>query len=490
MPDAAEEPVPSLAIPKAFISYSWTTAQHQDRVRQWAERLMTDGIDVILDVFDLKEGHDKYSFMERMITDSAVTHVLIISDQKYTEKADSKAAGVGTESQIISSEVYGKVDQSKFIPIVCEFGLDRQPYLPIYMRSRIWLDFSSDESVNQNWERLVRLLHGKPAFRKPQLGKPPAYLDADTTAPISPLTSKLASVKQALVNGSKSSRPARTDFLANCIEFAEAFRLKSDPQMDNEQLAKKIVSDSNELRTLRNAIIDWVLAETTQAEEENFKDDLFEFLEQLLEVKSRPVNMNRWGTAWFDAPALFVYETFLYIVAALLKNRRFLLLHEVLSGSYIRPLSDRSSMRPFENAGAFYAHSEILQIALATGNRRFLSPAAELIKRQADRNDLAFGRIVEAELLVFLFSITTGALRWWPQTLHYASQSDFTFFVRAAQHRHFLNLATVIGIKDVEELKRKAKEGYEGSGISRSSDFFMSGSTPWAQLNVDAFDSI
>ena len=61
--------------PKAFISYSWTTQAHKEFVRYWADWLLADGIDIILDVYDLQEGHDKYAFMERMVTDDSVTHV-------------------------------------------------------------------------------------------------------------------------------------------------------------------------------------------------------------------------------------------------------------------------------------------------------------------------------------------------------------------------------------------------------------------------------
>ena len=54
--------------PKVFISYSWSSQAHQERVREWAERLVGDGVDVVLDLYDLKEGQDKYAFMERMVT--------------------------------------------------------------------------------------------------------------------------------------------------------------------------------------------------------------------------------------------------------------------------------------------------------------------------------------------------------------------------------------------------------------------------------------
>ena len=74
-----------------------------------AEQMVNDGVDVVLDVWDLKEGDDKYAFMEKMVTDESVTHVLVFSDSEYAAKADARKAGVGTESQIISREVYAKV---------------------------------------------------------------------------------------------------------------------------------------------------------------------------------------------------------------------------------------------------------------------------------------------------------------------------------------------------------------------------------------------
>ena len=99
---------------KVFVSYSWTSPAHSERIRLYAERLINDGIDVILDQWDLSEGQDKYVFMERMVTDSEVTHVLVFSDSAYVEKANGRVSGVGVESQIISREIYEKVAQGKF----------------------------------------------------------------------------------------------------------------------------------------------------------------------------------------------------------------------------------------------------------------------------------------------------------------------------------------------------------------------------------------
>lgn len=72
--------------PKVFISYSWHPEENKIRVEQLARRLMSDGIDVTLDVWSLKDGQDKYVFMEKMVTDTEINKVLIICNQDYAEK--------------------------------------------------------------------------------------------------------------------------------------------------------------------------------------------------------------------------------------------------------------------------------------------------------------------------------------------------------------------------------------------------------------------
>ena len=73
--------------PKIFISYSWTNPDHQDWVINLAERLVSDGVNVVIDKWHLKEGQDKFNFMESMVKSPEISRVLIILDQKYSEKA-------------------------------------------------------------------------------------------------------------------------------------------------------------------------------------------------------------------------------------------------------------------------------------------------------------------------------------------------------------------------------------------------------------------
>ena len=52
--------------PKVFISYCWSNEKYIDRVVEFAQRLRSDGVDVLLDQFHMKLGNDTNDFMEKM----------------------------------------------------------------------------------------------------------------------------------------------------------------------------------------------------------------------------------------------------------------------------------------------------------------------------------------------------------------------------------------------------------------------------------------
>lgn len=162
--------------PKVFISYSWSSSDYEKWVENFARRLMSDGVEVILDKWNLKEGQDKYVFMEKMVTSPHITKVLILSDEVYVQKANFRRGGVGVESQIISDSIYSKVNQEKFIPIVTQLDSDGEPYLPLFLKNRIYINFASSESFNIEYEKLLRNIFNIPFSKKPKLGRPPTFL--------------------------------------------------------------------------------------------------------------------------------------------------------------------------------------------------------------------------------------------------------------------------------------------------------------------------
>lgn len=201
------------------------------------------------------------------------------------------------------------------------------------------------------------------------------------------------------------------------------------------------------------------------------------------------MEISSWNDAWFEAHSLFVYETFLYIVAALLKTNAYKILHEIFTSHYLLAKTERSSDYKFVTFDCFYGYSDTLQKELAPNGKRLYSPAAELIKRQADRDDLPFEAIIEAEQLIFLMSLLTPDVRWYPQTLHYSSFNvDFPFFVRATQHKHFLKLATITGVNDANQLRQLTKQGIERLNVKGWHDFY--GHSFWTDMNMEKLDSL
>ena len=53
-----------------------------------------------MDVFDLNEGDDKYAYMERMVNDPDVSHVLMFCDQAYVRKANERKAGAEENARL------------------------------------------------------------------------------------------------------------------------------------------------------------------------------------------------------------------------------------------------------------------------------------------------------------------------------------------------------------------------------------------------------
>lgn len=213
--------------PKVFISYSWSGPEHEQFVIDLATALRSHGVDAVLDKWDLQPGQDKYVFMESMVTDATVSRVLVICDKKYQDKANVRAGGVGTESQIISAELYGKVNQTKFIPVVCEYDDDGAPCLPIFMKARIYVDISSDERYGEGLDHLLRLIYEQPLHQKPSLGAPPVFINN----PGIPYAKELSAAVRAIQEGKSNRQGLENLFLKSVL--IELEKQYNEPEGDD-----------------------------------------------------------------------------------------------------------------------------------------------------------------------------------------------------------------------------------------------------------------
>lgn len=169
---------------KVFISYAWGTEEYQQKVLDFCTRLYSEcGIEVLIDKWSIEAGNDTYDFMERCVKDPSVNYVIMLLDKNYAERADIRQGGVGTETQIISQEVYSNTAQSKFIPVIYERGFDDRIYKPVYLKSRLHFDLTKD-NANAEFIRLVRHLYGEKTYPMPQIkGKKPDWVSQPEIVP-------------------------------------------------------------------------------------------------------------------------------------------------------------------------------------------------------------------------------------------------------------------------------------------------------------------
>lgn len=170
-----------MSAPVVFLSYSHDSDGHSEWVERLASDLRANGVDITLDVWDLKPGQDIGAFMHRGIT--AAQRVLLVCTDKYVQKAEAGTGGVGYESLIVTAEVVQAIDTMKFIPLLRANAGETKT--PRFLGLRKWIDFTEDQRYDASLEELLRELLGAPSKAKPPLGPNP--FSSETPAAAAPV---------------------------------------------------------------------------------------------------------------------------------------------------------------------------------------------------------------------------------------------------------------------------------------------------------------
>ena len=447
-----------------FVSYSWTSPEHQEWVKILATRLRAFGFETILDVWHLREGQDKYAFMESMTTDPSIAKVVVVCDKDYARKADARKSGVGIESTLISQEVYGKVDQRKFIPIVTQRSEDDAAYLPVFFKSRIYIDFSDETKFEDNLVALGRALADKPENVPPPIGEMPAFLREENPPANSPTTYKLSAAQNALVSDKNIAPGLVEDYLEALLKALEALVLKEEGY--NRQTLDNLLLDGLEKWTpLRDEFVNLLQTMARYTTMSRSFEVIPRFFERALVFMADPLQS---GHA--DHIRFALYEAFLYTVVVFVKAERFEEAGLLLSAYYREP-----SLPLLQRFPIFLARLHHLEGAFGRQNSvREESLLGYVLQQRATHPDVPFDALQEPDLLLFLryalethLQITPGMLSWTPYTWPYLNHKlenrfgyDFTllgldFARRARSRRYFQSLRAVLGVDTKEELLQK-----------------------------------
>ncbi|MCY2990875.1 MAG: TIR domain-containing protein [Planctomycetota bacterium] len=158
---------------RAFISYSWDSETHKAWARRFADQLVTNGVEIIVDQYDLTLGADRFQFMESSVREADV--VLCVCTPNYVDKANRRVHGVGVETAIMTPQFFDRIKREKqFIPVIRESTPDKA-LTPDYMSALVFVDFRDDDQFENRMEELLRHLHNQPKRRKPPRGPIPAF---------------------------------------------------------------------------------------------------------------------------------------------------------------------------------------------------------------------------------------------------------------------------------------------------------------------------
>ena len=441
---------------KLFISYCWSSPEHEAWVLRLGTELRENGVDVILDKWDLKEGNDAYAFMEKMVTDENVRKVVLVIDKAYSEKADKRQGGVGTETQIISSEVYESVDQNKFVAVIAGRDLDGNTKLPVFYKSRIYIDLSDEDLYGKNFEQLLRWIYDKPLNEKPELGKKPAFLDEKSR--ISTGTSTAFRRAVEAIRGRRSySHGALIEYFSLLAENISRFRL--DPSSGAVDFDQKVIDSIDQSIPVRNELVEifGVLAQYDQST--SFISAIHKLFESLIPYLYRPKQVMSYHEWDWDNLRFIVQESFILCVSIFLKNERYDVLENLLHQRYYVEDDPRFGGNSMYSFGIFRNHLE----SLDHRNRRLglnrLSLHADLIKERCTDSGVSFNNVMQADFLLYLVDALNGIKEsrrqdWWPETLVFKAFHGgvFEVFLRSESVGYFNRLTPVLGITKKEDL--------------------------------------
>jgi hypothetical protein len=437
---------PNINSPKVFVSYSWAVERD---VLEIAERLVNDSVDIILDKWDLKEGQDKYVFMEQAVNNPEITRVLIFCDKTYAQKANDRIGGAGDETVIISPEIYGNVKQEKFVPIILEKDENGKPYLPIYLKSRIYIDLTGDVDYEKEYDKLLRNLFGKQEYIKPKLGNPPEWLNEENVN-LSVIRSIIKQLKG--YNGGNSSK---ADFLTRKAidEFSQSlksFGLPLDKPIDVELLLKRI--DATKL--LRDYFIDYI--DTLISKDMPIGEIASDYFENLFNNVTDARNLHQWYPANLEFYYFFIWESFVCTIAVLLHYEKYKEINNMLSRTYF--LIDRISGEEAYSYEEFKKPFEIIENVCKPNYAQpnLYTLAGEITVKREKKPLITKETLSNADLFLYQMSYIFGTSpwKWFPILYIYRSWSQRQSLWKKLQSKKYCEkLFPLFGVNNITDLK-------------------------------------
>ena len=450
------------AITRAFVSYSWSSADHQEWVLNLATELVEHGIHVIIDRWDLRPGEDANHFMERMVNDSTITKVIMVCDKAYKTKADARSGGAGTEAQILSPELYRSRENTKFCAVVSEVDDEGKPYLPTYYASRIYIDFSDDEKRSEKVEELVRWVYDRPLLVRPTLGRRPSYLSEGETGPALGTASRARRAIDAVKNHKPFWKSALKDYFDTFADGLESLRIPDGPTYADD-FPKSIQA----FVPYRNEALEVIKTVASQNVLDGAYDEVQRFVERLLPYTVVQEARSQWTSTEFDNFRFVIYELFLLSVATAFKQENFPFAGALINQEYFAPAVTKFNGKSVVSFAVLQTQEmHTIENINRQSNQQKISYRADLINQRVPGTGLTIADIGQADLVLALKARTSDD-SWWPDTLLYVDRfKALPIFARSKSKRYFARIAEALTL-DLDKVQAVVAELDSHGGLFR-----------------------
>lgn len=462
---------------RVFISYSWSSPEHEDWVLRLATQLRDCGVDAILDKWDLKEGQEANAFMEKMVLDDEITKVLIVSDRIYCEKSNTRTGGAGTEAQIISRNIFEQKDQNKFVALVVENDENGKAHVPVYYSSRIFIDFTVESKFSDSFEQLLRWISNKPIYKKPELGVLPSYISEPEKSVVLSTSASKRRAFEALTNARPFAFAAVREYFQ--VFIRELARFRFPPDFD--ALSDLVKENFDSFIPYREEWIEIVQAVCHYSDDVRYGDLIHKFFEDSLSYFHAPEGFGSHYEFAFDNFKFFSHEMFLHCGATLISEARFDLFNCIVEKPYYL---NRRADRGLDPVRSFTELRQYLNLLEHRNNnavgQKWISLHAQLLKVRTAGSGLEFDQIMQVDFILFLreaLAQTGEFASWWPVTLLYLGYGGraFEVFERSRSKKYFEQIRPLLGGASKEDIEKLLKSyntdsrtlpRWEGSSIN------------------------
>ncbi|WP_155988697.1 hypothetical protein [Paenibacillus massiliensis] len=355
---------------------------------------------------------------------------------------------MGTEKLLITPEVMENVEQTKVIPIVSERDEEGKEFLPVFLKSRIYIDLSNELNFEENYEKLVRIIENAPLYRRPPVGKRRVFEDQESINNYR--TANIVRQMNNVINSNlQRLKPLSVDFKRAFLEDLEQLKL-SDNDFDKNEIDEAIMGKLNSSIPIRDSYIEVVkILSDNDKIDSDWIIDIFEQMYSFTDFHDSGYNDMQ-----NDQFKFLIQELFLYTCTILSKEAKYDVLSELTSTVFLFQLRSNSIEGTFTSLVFYLPSFERRNDRL---NLRKVSFPAHIIMERVNGKFFSKQEILDCDLLLFYLSSLKlkEEERWFPTTYiyrHYREAVKILF--RLKSKRNAERLLSLFGVANINELKK------------------------------------